>query len=129
MVTLNERIFDEIKGHLEAAYDLLMQSVDAQSQPQAAPQEPEDVTVTGRVARPQYSTPRGRPVWTAGIGVQTNGPTKWINAVAFGDLAIAGQKIQRGADISVIGTFTEETYTDRNGIVQTKQTFVINRFA
>lgn len=103
------------------------------------PPKPEDITVSGKVGRPNLSqTSNGIALWEAGLGLiddtgqpvrGADGKQTWINIQAWRKTAIyAGDNLPSAAVATAVGRYETESWTDTNGIERERQKFVVKHF-
>jgi len=90
----------------------------------------DEVELTGKVGRPAFTTPRGIPLWSAGLGVANGvGQIEWINVQAWRGVAEAAQDIGRGQLVTLTGRFKEESFVGNDGLYRTKRTLIVSHIA
>lgn len=132
MTALDERKLARIRT-LVAELSLLLEDEPEPTTPASAQADPweadAEITVVGKVARPQFTTPKGKPLWSAGLAVDGRGGTiQWLNAICWGKTAEFARQFERGAEVEVVGSIKHESYVNKEGILREKQTFVIRHF-
>ncbi len=94
--------------------------------PPALAQEETPITVTGRLARPKYSEPQGRQLWTAGLAEDVGAASPvWHNLVAWGKHASEARGYARGQTVRVTGKLKEERY-EKEGETRTTVNLVVS---
>ena len=88
----------------------------------------EAVELTGIVGRPSYNTPKGKQLWTAGIGVEVDGRIEWWSIVAWGKLAAIGKDIEKGEQIHIKGRVRHDTRMGDDGVVRESTQVIVSEF-
>lgn len=123
-----------VRELLQEAINLLQTSdVPKDTRPHPAPAEAkgDQIELTGTIGRPEYREIKGLPLWTAGLGVRRiDGRLEWVTLQAWRKRAISAEEtINRGDTITVIGRWTENSWTDKeNCEIRTRDVFVIDHF-
>jgi hypothetical protein len=86
--------------------------------------EPEQSFV-GFIAKPSLSSPRNIPLYKAGLRIpQEHGTNEFVNFQCWRELALwCDATLYRGSKVEITGTFKTESWTDREGVLQTKDVF------
>jgi hypothetical protein len=118
-------ILFKIREHVDAI-DKLLKALENDFPPPAnvVALKPDEVELEGILGRPQLKEVKGRPLFTAGLGIKEGNLTTWLNLEAWGSVAKNADYLLRGDRVRVVGKFKENRYLDSSGVMQVKQQFV-----
>lgn len=103
----------------------------ASEEPLDLPEEVEEIehVLSGTIARPDHKRVKDGTIslWTAGLGVKTDGQDKmrWMNLIAWRAIADRAANFEAGASVKVKGVFKTEEWTDKEGEIHTKDILVL----
>lgn len=89
-----------------------------------------DISLFGKVGRPEFMERRGIALWEAGLKiVGEDGRWKWINIQAWRKTAVfARDNLASAAETTAIGKWKSESWTGQDGEERTREVFVVTHF-
>ena len=95
-----------------------------------APSPNGDISLIGKVGRPEFMERKGIALWEAGLKiVDDDGRWKWINIQAWRKTAIfARDNLPSAAETTAIGRWKSESWIGNDGEERTREVFVVTHF-
>jgi hypothetical protein len=126
MPSAKERVAELLQ---EAITILQSEDIREPTKLQVVPDE-DEITLTGRIGRPEYKEVKGIPLFEAGLGIRRiDGKVEWANIQAWRNAAIwANVNLSRGAIVSATGKWKTNTWTTTDGALKEREVFVVTSF-
>lgn len=89
-----------------------------------------DVTLIGKVGRPEFVERKGIALWEAGLKIaDEDGRWKWINIQAWRKTAIfARDNLPSAAETTAVGKWKSESWVGNDGEERSREVFVVTHF-
>lgn len=90
---------------------------------------PDEITIQGIIGRPEFTHRKGRPLWTAGVGVNERDETIWYNIAAWNDIAQQARAFGRGQVVQITGSQKTDSYVGQDGTLKAKTTITVRHMS
>ena len=119
-----------VRELLQEAINLLQESNGPEPTKLHVVQPVDELTLTGKIGRPEYKEPRGLPLFEAGLGIRRiDGKMEWVNLQAWRAVAIeANEQLRSGAIVTVHGKWKTNTWTTESGELKEREVFIVTSF-